>query len=493
MFRRFLPALALALAACSGGDDGAPVRVDMIGEAREFRTQITASPSREAALLLAATAQGLVRRDAEGQIDPGLAQRWTVLDDGRTYVFRLNDVTWNDGTALTAGQVARVLRNASRPGSRNPLAPLLADIEDINAVTPQILEIVLERPRIDFLQLLAAPELAILIDGSGLGPFEIAEGYEPDSEMILLSPHREPPEEVDGEAAAPLPIAPNETVELRFLPAAMAVARFDAGMTGLVTGGDWTTLLIAEAIDPPTAQLRIDAAEGLFGLAVVEQRGFVSSPQGREILSLAIDRAALADHFGRQEAEPRFTIVPEAAEGIAYSIAPPWQDNALPMRREFARQAVAQWRAANGEIPPIRIALPDAPGSRVIFAVLRMSWAAIGVPVTRVGWTEDADLRLVDRIAATESATWYLEQFRCGQRLPCSDAFRRAMQAIEDAPSERARSIRITEAALELQSAAPFIPLTRPIRWSLVTPRLSGFTVNSFASHPLDALLPPTG
>jgi peptide/nickel transport system substrate-binding protein len=102
-------------------------------------------------------------------------------------------------------------------------------------------------------------------------------------------------------------------------------------------------------------------------------------------------------------------------------------------------------------------------------------------------------LRLVDRVAATESATWYLEQFRCGQRLPCSDQFRRAMQAIDDAPSERTRSIRITEAALELQSAAPFIPLTRPIRWSLVAPRLGGFAVNPFASHPLDALLPPTG
>ena len=102
-------------------------------------------------------AQGLVAFDAEGEIEPALARRWTVLNDGRTYIFRLEDLGWQDGTALTAGQIARRIRAARDGGSRSRIAPLLADIEEVSAVTPQILEIRLTRPRLDFLHLLASP------------------------------------------------------------------------------------------------------------------------------------------------------------------------------------------------------------------------------------------------------------------------------------------------------------------------------------------------
>ncbi|MGJ8537178.1 MAG: ABC transporter substrate-binding protein, partial [Parasphingopyxis sp.] len=100
------PILALFSASCADGEDLGPMRVDMIGEATSFTRPIAALPSPSDALLLEATAQGLVRLDGEGQIEPALAQRWIVLDEGQTYVFRLNEITWDDGTAVTAGQVA---------------------------------------------------------------------------------------------------------------------------------------------------------------------------------------------------------------------------------------------------------------------------------------------------------------------------------------------------------------------------------------------------
>ena len=34
-------------------------------------------------------AQGLVRFDSRGQVEPGLAERWNVSDDGLSYIFRL--------------------------------------------------------------------------------------------------------------------------------------------------------------------------------------------------------------------------------------------------------------------------------------------------------------------------------------------------------------------------------------------------------------------
>ena len=42
----------------------------------------------------AATTEGLVGLDAEGQVIPALADRWIVTDDGRSFIFRLRDGTW---------------------------------------------------------------------------------------------------------------------------------------------------------------------------------------------------------------------------------------------------------------------------------------------------------------------------------------------------------------------------------------------------------------
>lgn len=486
------PALALFSAACSNGEDLGPMRVDMIGEATEFTRPIAALPSPSDELLLEATAQGLVRLDGEGQVEPALAQRWIVLDEGQTYIFRLNAITWDDGTAVTAGQIAQQLRNASRSGSRNRLARLLSDVEAVQAVTPQIIEINLSRPRLDFLQLLAAPDLAIFVEGRGLGPYTLTDDPAVGDETWTLAPRREPPEEVDGEVVEAPPITPEETVQLQFHSAPVAVARFDTGLADIVFGGDWTTLLYADAINPNSNRLRIDPVDGLFGLAIVEQGAFLAVPQNREILSLAIDRGQLAGYFGGNRAEARLEIIPSDVEGLSDPVGPPWANSTMALRRTFARESIADWRADNGDIEPLRVALPESAGSRVVFAVLRTNWAAVGIPTVRVAWEEDADLRLIDRVAATESANWYLEQFRCSRGLPCSDAYTQKLAEIQGAPSERVRSIRIAEAATELQRITPFIPLLRPIRWSLVSQRITGFSVNRFARHPLDTLAPPS-
>ncbi|NNC72134.1 MAG: ABC transporter substrate-binding protein [Sphingomonadaceae bacterium] len=490
MIRAFLIVLLLSLAACGNGQDNGPLRTDVIGEAAALADPIRRPPSEHGAFVLDAMAQGLVAIDADGEIEPALARRWTVLDDGRTYIFRLDDFVWQDGTALTAGQIARQLRAARRGGPRSRVAPVLTDIEEVNAVTPQILEVRLTRPRLDFLHILASAELAMVIENEGLGPYALADGYALDDEApALLSPLRPPIDEEDDETAPPPPIAPEETVELHFTRAALAVARFDLGRTDIVLGGRWTTLPLAEAIDPAAANLVLDPTDGLFGLAFVEQAGFLANADNRRVLSMTVDRAQLVALLGRDEAEAREVIMASDAEDIAPVAAPAWIEADLEGRRQFGRAAVSIWRAANGEIEPLRIALPDEPGSRPIFAILRNSWRAIGIEVERVAWDADADLRLVDRIAATPSASWYLQQFHCERGLPCSQAYEEALSLIDETRSPRAYALRIADAAAELEAMTPFIPLLRPIRWSLISSRISGFRANRYASHPLDTLL----
>jgi len=48
--------------------------------------------------------EGLLR-EFNGEISPGLAERWTVSDDGLVYTFRLRRSVWSDGVPLTANDV----------------------------------------------------------------------------------------------------------------------------------------------------------------------------------------------------------------------------------------------------------------------------------------------------------------------------------------------------------------------------------------------------
>ena len=47
----------------------------------------------------------LLTRLPDGTFGPGIAESYTVSDDGKTYTFKLRDHTWSDGTPLTSEDV----------------------------------------------------------------------------------------------------------------------------------------------------------------------------------------------------------------------------------------------------------------------------------------------------------------------------------------------------------------------------------------------------
>jgi peptide/nickel transport system substrate-binding protein len=280
---RALVLLPLLVAGCREPESG-PVSVSAIGGPPALANPNRVPLDPPSAMLTAAVAQGLVRFDQAGQIEPGLAQSWTVSDDGMSYVFRLDRTSWPDGREVKADQVADRLRAAASRASRNRLKPLLGAIADIMPMTDRVIEIRLKAPRPNFLQLLAQPEMAIIRSGQGTGPFTAQQG-----EGGALRLRLRAKDEVEQEVAAPgLP-----DILLHGERAALAVARFDAGLAAFVTGGTAIDLSIARAAQPPAAALRFDPVEGLFGLTVTSRTGIVGSAGGRRALSMAIDRAAL--------------------------------------------------------------------------------------------------------------------------------------------------------------------------------------------------------
>ncbi|MCX8477760.1 MAG: ABC transporter substrate-binding protein [Sphingomonas sp.] len=470
--------LGLATGACGPEGqrkDDAPVVVSAIGGEAKAADPSAGPLDPAERVLMGATAQGLVRFDGAGQIEPGLAERWIVIDDGRSYIFRLREAYWPDGAPVTAAQVVRVLRRAAAPGSRNALAPFLAVIDEIVEMTPTVIEVRLKRPRPDLLKLFAQPELAVFRTGAldGSGPFfarKLPRG-------LLLSPAPDPQRQ---DNATP---APEETVRLFGERAALAIARFKATESDLVLGGtfaDWP--ILAQAQVAP-ANLHLDQPFGLFGLAVVAQQGFLADAGNRAAIAMAIDRAALTRAV-QPDWTPVETLLPGKLDSAAPPAQPDWGTLSLDARREAAEARVAAWRREHPGPLTLRIALPAGPGATLVWAHLAEAMLRIGVTPQRVGLDAAADLRLIDAVAPYDSGRWFV-QTAC---IACPEAVKALVLAGRDAPDLAARAQRIAEADAALTADSSYIPIAQPLRWSLVALRLDAWQRNSRAWHPLNHL-----
>jgi peptide/nickel transport system substrate-binding protein len=471
-----VPALLLVASGCDKRDAG-PVSVSAVGGAPRLL-----NPSRDpidsaSAYLLQTAAQGLVRFDADGDITQGVAQSWIISDDGLRYTFRLARARWPDGTPVTAAQVVARLRAVTAPGSRNPLKSTMGAVEEIVAMTDEVLEIGLKAPRPNFLQLLAQPELAILRNGTGAGPFLIAGTAHG---AIRLTPPKREDEESDTR--------PPPDILLRGEAAGIAVARFEQKQAALVLGGTAADLPLARAAKlSGGGTLTFDPVAGLFALAFAPTEGPLAKPEARHALSMAVDRGAIVAALGVPSLAPRESLLPPGVEGLSAPSVPTWTAGTLPMRRALAARTLAG--LLKGGKLHVRVALPEGPGYRAVFAILRRDWAAIGVTAERVGLAAPADLRLIDEVAPASLASWYLRHFACEAGGLCDAAADQALETARNAPNQEARRAALAEADRILASDAPFIAIAAPVRWSLVAPRLTGFRPNVFGRHPAGELV----
>jgi peptide/nickel transport system substrate-binding protein len=292
-----------------------------------------------------------------------------------------------------------------------------------------------------------------------------------------------PPEDEEADEAT----APGEPpILLHGSNAAVAVARFSTGNADLVIGGGIGELPLAQAADVQANALVFDPVAGLFGLSFGSVEGVLGEGEARQALAMAIDRPALLAALRVPALQPSLTLLPPGTEGIAPPAAPAWAALALPERRALARATLVR---LSPERLRIRIALPEGPGWRLAFAHLRRDWAAIGVDAARVAADAPAELRLIDEVAPVTLASWYLRHFACNASRVCDPAADELLAAARIAPTPANRRGLLATADRIITDAAPFIPLAAPVRWSLVSPRLTGFRPNRFSRHPAGELV----
>lgn len=427
---------------------------------------------------LSATAQGLVGFDANGAIVPGLAERWILSDDGLSYIFRLR----RQGTAgppIDAETAARYLRRAIERNGRNPLKPVLGAIDEIVAMPNDVVEIRLVGPRPNLLQILAQPEMAIFKGDAGSGPFVAKRLWDTAARLQLL---RAPDADPSDPPARPLLLHGD--------PPGRAVARFARGYADLVLGGRFTDLPVVRQAKLAPETLHLDPVDGLFGLAIVSNDGFLALPANRLALANALDRDRILAAFAVPGWRTADGIVPAGTPDLPKPEPAPAAPQEKAAEIAAARAAVQRWREDGGDIAPLRIALPEGPGATLLYAQIAAQWRAIGVPTFRVRADADADLRLVDEVAPADNAAWYLRHFACEASALCDPQADAALIAARRAPNldERHRQLVIADA--RLAEVAPFVPIAHPLRWSLAG-RLNGFATNTRGAHPLAPLVLP--
>jgi peptide/nickel transport system substrate-binding protein len=468
--------VAIGPSACRPPPQGT-VEVVVIGGKPKLRDPALGALTPPDAVLVHNVAQGLVQFDANGNIVAGLAERWNVSDDGLSYIFRLATTDWPNGRKVSAQQVARILKRSIASSGNNPLRDTLGAVDDIVAMTDRVIEVRLHAPRPNLLALLAQPELAIIREGMGTGPFKLMPEPGPAGQLKLMREVLASDEEVSR----------REEVFLDGSEAQAAVRSFAASKADLVLGGTFADLAYAQRVRMPRNSLRFDPAMGLFGLVPVRAVDALDEPDVRRLLSQSIDRDALIDALNVPGLSARATVLEPALEGVPDPQPVAWAGTPLAQRRP-ALLAEAGRLFGDTDRPTLRILLPKGPGADLLLSRLTADWGALGFKVERAASLASADLKLVDMVAPSTSPAWFLRQFRCENVRVCDPEADTLLDGARNAVVPAQRAAFLVQAAARIDEAQLFIPIMAPVRWSLVSNRIQGFAGNRYARHTLTGL-----
>jgi peptide/nickel transport system substrate-binding protein len=191
--------MALLAAACGGGDTGSDdattTTAGDTGADDRPAELVTTHPQEPpnwnywqtgATALTAPTylnvIQPLIERQADGSVEPLLAESWDVSDDSLEYTFHLREgVVFHDGTELDSADVVySLLKNAESPNGN--MANALAVVDAVEAVDDRTVLVRLSQPSAGFLQAVGMNSGIIVPDG-------FHENSDPESEMIGTGPY----------------------------------------------------------------------------------------------------------------------------------------------------------------------------------------------------------------------------------------------------------------------------------------------------------------
>lgn len=314
----------------------------------------------------------LLRKDPEGQLQPGLAESWEISEDGLTYTFELREAQFSDGTPITADDVAFSLnRVAKDPASAYPAA--YAPVEEFAALDADTVQLTLKHPSAPMLSYMEIFNAGIVskddVEARGAeafseqpvtsGPFMV-ESWRPNDRLTLAANPNYWREGFPKVAGADL---------IEVGDANTRSTMIMAGEVDVNRGVPWAQ--IAEIDAAPRADVKLEPSTVVYGVMPNHAVAPFDNIKIRKAASMALNREAITKAVSLGHATVATSTLPNALRFHTDDVAPPAYD-------PTAARAMLEEEGALGT----EITLMITPSAEQVATLLKAQWDAVGFKTT---------------------------------------------------------------------------------------------------------------
>ena len=460
---------------------------------------------------------GLTTEGPDGTVVPGAAETWTVSEDGRTFVFKLRDHNWSDGTPVTADDFVYSLRRIVDPALAAQYASLLYPIKNsealntgelegmenlgVRAIDDKTLEITLEAPTPYFISQLThytawpVPRHVVEVLGDDWtnpgnlvsnGAYTLTEWVPNGHVRIVKNPGFYDVGNVSID-------------EVVFFPGEDRSAgqkRFRAGEVDVAT--DFASDQIKFLRRNLDNETRIAPYLGIYYYPINTKKPPFDDVRVRQALSMAVNREAITDKVLQTGEVPAYSFVPPGTDNYGEPSFVEWRNVDYAERVQRATALLAE--AGFGPDNPLKMTLRynTSENHKKIAVAVASMWKQLGVEaelfntevkvhyndlqggdfqVARAGWIADYN--------DPQNFLYLLQQstgpLNYGQY--DNPEFESLMQQAAQTADLNARANLLGEAEAIAMDDQPLIPIYYYVSKNLVSDRVQGWVDNTKDIH----------
>ena len=341
--------------------------------------------------------EGLMQKNRNGRIIPGLATGVDISEDKKTYTFHLRNAFWSDGSDITAEDFEYSWKSVLNPTFPAPNAYQLYVIKGakaaknnelpiseigIKAIDNKTLEVTLEEPTPYFLELTTthffspvnkkwAEKNSNLYSNAIIsnGPFQIT-NWSHNKELIF----KKNPYYWDSKSVR------LEKVTLVIADETTALHMFNRNELDWI--GSPMSNIPPDAIATLKSQRKLifTPADGVHFLRVNTDKSPLNNKNMRKALSYAINRKLIVDHITQSNQKPATGIVPLS---FGLQNIPYFEDNNITLAWTLFQQALIELDLSIDEFPNISLCYTSTERNHKIVQALQQQWKeGLGIDIT---------------------------------------------------------------------------------------------------------------
>ena len=345
--------------------------------------------------------EGLVIHSASAEVIPGVAESWSISEDGKTYLFKLRDnARWSNGDPVTAGDFVFSWRRIMTPDTGAKYANILYPIKNaekinkgelapdalgVRAIDEHTLEITLEAATPYMLELLThqtgLPVHPPSVQQHGAefvrpgtmvsnGAYTLAEAVPNDHVKVVKNPNFHAADSVQIDTVYFYPTEDRSA----------ALRRFQAGE--IHSNNDVPVEQVAWMRKNLGDQFRVAPYLGTYYYAVKADKAPFSDPRVRQALSMAIDREFIAEEIWGGTMVAGYSFVPPGIGNYGDPVFADYKELSMIDREDKAAALLAE--AGFGPDKPLKIEIrynTSENHKNTALAIADM-WQPLGVEVS---------------------------------------------------------------------------------------------------------------